>query len=103
MAKAHEKLSQQVWYNRHKYRESLIEKGKIKLVTRASWNKGKRDNKAQIVDDTWKSALKAAKRTERLLGEGNVGPWTDFEWGMISGKLSAIRWVLGDEWDMLDS
>lgn len=103
LAKAHEKLSQQVWYNRHKYRESLIEKGKIKLVTRASWNEGKRDNKAQIVDDTWKSALKAAKRTERLLGEGNVGPWTDFEWGMISGKLSAIRWVLGDEWDMLDS
>jgi hypothetical protein len=28
-------------------------------------------------------------------------PWNDFQRGMINGKLSAFRWVLGDELNML--
>ncbi len=28
---------------------------------------------------------------------------SDFHWGMLSGKLSTLRWVMGDEWDNLDS
>jgi hypothetical protein len=51
--------------------------------------------------DVWQGALKAAERVEREYGKENLGPWDDFDWGMINGKLSALRWVLGDQWDML--
>jgi hypothetical protein len=100
---AHEKLWRQVWYNRHRYREWMVQRGKIKIVSRDVWEKGGQDNQSQITDEIWKGALRAAKRTKRELGKNNVGPWTDFDWGMINGKLSAIRWVMGDEWDMLDT
>ncbi len=99
----HEVLWRQVWYNRHKNREWMITRGKIKVVPRDLWEKGERNNQRHIIDEVWKGALRAAKRTEGDLGKDNIGPWTDFEWGMINGKLSAIRWVLGDEWDMLDT
>ena len=46
--------------------------------------------------------LIAARDAVRRYGLDSFGPWTDFEWGMINGKLSAIRWMLGDDWDNLD-
>ncbi|MGD1156102.1 MAG: restriction endonuclease [Terriglobia bacterium] len=50
-----------------------------------------------------KGMLKAKRDAEKRFGKKNLGPWNDFEWGMLSGKLSALRWVLGDDWDMLDT
>lgn len=44
-----------------------------------------------------------SRRKEKQYGLEELGPWDDFEWGMINGKLSALRWVLGDDWDMLDT
>ncbi|MFF3178607.1 PIN domain-containing protein [Rhodococcus pyridinivorans] len=40
---------------------------------------------------------------EKFEGTDRLGPYTDFELGMLSGKLSALRWVLGSEWDFLDT
>lgn len=95
-------LSRQVWYNRHWNRRSRIESGKIKVVPEAEYSRSPY-RPDQILDSIWAGALAAAQRTEDEVGIHNLGPWTDFEWGMINGKLSALRWVLGDEWDMLDT
>jgi hypothetical protein len=46
----------------------------------------------------------ARARVEAAYTEpGQLGPYTDFELGMLHGKLSALRWVLGSEWDFLDT
>lgn len=103
---ATDRLTRQIWHNRHKNREWAIKLGKIKLVTREDWDRNSQKkgyHGTHIIDSIWEGALKAARRTERELGKGNYGPWSDFEWGMLNGKLSALRWALGDEWDMLDT
>ena len=99
---AEEILFNQVWYNRHWNLRIAIEEGRVKVVDKEVYPK--RPGAPETVQrDIWNGALDAAKRVERRYGKKNLGPWDDFEWGMINGRLSALRWVLGDEWDMLDT
>jgi hypothetical protein len=100
--KAEDLLFHQVWYNRHWNMRAEIEGGKIVIVDKATYPR-KPGERETITRATLKLAIAAAKRTERKYGKKNLGPWDDFEWGMINGKLSALRWLLGDEWDMLDT
>jgi hypothetical protein len=79
-------LLDKVWYNRH-------------LVLREKLEAGEES----VDPEVWRGALKAARKVERRYGKRALGPWDDFEWGMMNGKLSALRWVLGDDWDMLDT
>jgi hypothetical protein len=103
MLKAEDLLFHQVWFNRHMNLRWEIAHGKVKVVNRATWLKRGSNNNKYIIDTVWTGAQRAAARTLREYGKENFGPWTDFEWGMLNGKLSAIRWMLGDEWDMPDT
>ncbi len=75
-----------VWYDRH---QMLLQM--------------EREGKSKTPRDIMKNARAAAKKVEQQYGKKNLGPYSDFDWGMINGKLSALRWVLGDDWDMLDT
>lgn len=48
-------------------------------------------------------AREARERVEKTYGTANLGPFDPFDLGMLNGKLSALRWVLGSEWDFLDT
>ena len=88
-----------IWYNRHSYRAQQVEDGIIKIVDESEYDVY---NHNQIVSHIWEGALKSAADKEKIYGE-ELLPESDFDFGMINGKLSALRWVLGDEWDMLDT
>jgi hypothetical protein len=58
--------------------------------------------------DSYEPKLRAAVLAARADVEAryereSLEPLHDFDLGMIEGKLSALRWVLGDNWDFLDT
>lgn len=107
LLQAHTLLDDQVRYNRYQYMLWQIKNHKLKVVTKAQWDeliaKDRRNHEKYIIDSILPVAAKNIAKVEKRLGPENVGPWSDFEWGMINGKLSAIRWMLGDDWDNLDT
>jgi len=52
-----------------------------------------------------KGMLAAMRKAEKKYGKKRLRTYykNDFEWGMLNGKLSALRWILGDDWNMLDT
>jgi hypothetical protein len=43
------------------------------------------------------------REIEERYGKDTLVGLSDFQVGMLHGKLSALRWVMGSEWDFLDT
>lgn len=84
---AEEEFFDRVWYNR-------------KLVMLERIQRGDEDMPDEDLMDTVTAAMR--KVEAKYGGEANL-IYDDFEWGMVNGKLSALRWMLGDDWDFLDT
>jgi len=78
-------LFEKLWYSRH-------------LNRRVDVNKG------EYVDpEIWEQALANAKKIEDKYSVDNWGCYSMFDLGLLCGELGAIRWILGDEWENLDT
>lgn len=71
---------------------------------------GRKPGHDQELPDDWtpeqkKGVREAQRHVEEKYGAAELSRdvESDWAWGFLSGKVSAIRWVLGDEWDVLDS
>lgn len=53
-----------------------------------------------LPDDFREARTELGGLLEKLYGAVSVGPFTDYEWGVLQGRRAALEWVLGDdEWD----
>lgn len=50
-------------------------------------------NQTYTVEDLERCKKNRAARLNANSGQATTGPYSHFEWGMINGKLSALRWL----------
>jgi len=85
---AETEMFDRIWYHRSIQHDHRVEReGRIEEIKRH-----------RAIAGTARSRVEAT-----YTGPGQLGPYTDFELGMLNGKMSALRWVLGSEWDFLDT
>jgi hypothetical protein len=83
---AEQEMMDRVWYER-----------KLVMIEKIS-------NRLELMpsEDIMDGMGESMRRVEEKYGKETL-EYDEFEWGMLNGKLSALRWVLGEDWDMLDT
>lgn len=84
---AEQEFFDRVWYERKLVMLELIRSGQEEMSD----------------EDIMDGMTRAMRELETKYGFESLQVNNDFEAGMLSGKLSALRWVLGSEWDFLDT
>ena len=77
ISEAYQECWDMVWWNRHMYRH------------------GQEGTECTGRDGI---GCEGAARIEKKYGRENLG-WDDIEWGLLQGKLSALAWVMGSDWE----
>lgn len=82
--KEYNELWEKVWYIRKVIRFEKMERGEIPYEDQ---------NQPHLI-----KALERMKEIGEKYGAENLG-WDDVEWGIVQGRLSALAWVMGSEWE----
>ena len=94
-------LDRQWWYEWHLCLKKSIENGET-IIFDKNADRTTRIGLNTIERDVWELAQQGARNVVEKYGKDNFLPRNEFEVGMIAGKLSALRWILCDDWDSLD-
>lgn len=87
LVEAEKEFYEKLWYHRSTLRDYFVKKGNVEPLD------------AKIMEQI----LAARKEVIEQYGADDLAPYDDWTLGYISGKLATLRWVLGDEWDVLDT